>query len=208
MDTATQDDPQTGVPTDDELAAQQAAQDIIGGTREALVAASQNGQGVKGAPTLTAEGQSLAVEWFLSNEEIPAEKTLDVNVGARTVPWTIKAIDADALKQARKMSEEGSRTQKRARAQSGVAAEVDQAENNARVVIAGTVDPDLRKLAAEMQAKIGFVDHRPDKDAAAVELLRDRFANKPGIIDMLAGEIVVLSGYDDEAVVEHAAGKA
>lgn len=178
--------------------------------RDAVRAASILGTGdAKG--TLPPEAQQDALEWFLSDEEMPMNKTINVNIGTpdspRLVAWTIKAIDGEQIKHARKMAEEGGSRASRRR-QTGAVVEVDAQEANARIVVAGTEYPDLREVAQVKQQRAGFQERRPDPDAPAVEVLKWRLRHKPGLIDQLAGEILALSGYDDDDIQEHAAGKS
>ena len=65
----------------------------------------------------------------------------------------------------------------------------------AAIVAAGTVEPDLQQIAAQMGAP-----------TIAAMLLR-RFSHKPGLIGQISGEIMGLSGFDDEDVAEVEAGK-
>lgn len=166
-------------------------------------AAGPNGDG-KGSD-LELEEQMTALDWFLSDAPVAVEYTFDINIGnprdQQWVSWTIRAVDVDVLKRIRKEAE-GPRRARRAR-QPGDAIEVDQQEMAARIVVAGTIDPDLHEVA-KMK---GAPDH-PDPDVAAIQILKHRFRHKPGLIEQLSLEVMSLSGYDDEDVREHAAGKA
>lgn len=149
--------------------------------------------------------QITALDWFLSDAPVPVEYSFDINIGnprdQRWVKWTIQAVDVDVLRRIRKDAE-GPRRTRRARVP-GETPEVDQQEMSARIVVAGTIDPDLREVARMK----GAPEH-PDPDVAAIQILKHRFQHKPGLIDQLSIEIMALSGYDDEDIREHAAGKA
>lgn len=149
--------------------------------------------------------QITALDWFLSDAPVAVEYTFDINIGnprdQRWVKWTIQAVDVDVLRRIRKEAE-GPRRTRRAR-QPGETPEVDQQEMSARIVVAGTIDPDLRGIARMK----GAPEH-PDPDVAAIQVLKHRFRHKPGLIDQLSIEVMALSGYDDEDIREHAAGKA
>lgn len=195
----------------EELAAQQERTDEHATTREAVRLAADIGSGQIKGGELTSDAQARAIDWFLSDEEIPMSRTLDVNIGTPdrryVIPWTITAISGEQIKQARKLSEEGGTRAAIARARrSGTPPEVDSQEANARILVAGSVEPDFRELAKMKMEKQG-VKAPPDSDSPAVMLLKYRLAHKPGLIDLLAGEVLSLSGYDDDDIQEHAAGK-
>lgn len=180
---------------------------------ESARVASDVGTGKVPGGSLSPTAESEALAWFLSADEIPATITLDVNVGTphvkKVIPWTLRAIDSETLKKARKMAEEGGgRAAIRRARQSGATPEIDGAEANARILVAGSVDPDFYVAAKTLiDATPGERAH-PDRDTDAVMLLRARLSHKPGLIDQLAMEVLSLSGYDDDDIVEHAAGKS
>lgn len=139
-------------------------------------------------PTSAAD-RSSALDWFLSeapedNDEIT--KVIELNVGStekeRWIKWTIRAVDVDTLRRINKMT-----TARRGK--EDVAADLAQL----RVIVAGTVDPDLRAVAQQM----GIAD-----PAMAV---RKRFSFKPGLVSQIASRVLELSGFDDEDVREAAA---
>lgn len=193
-------------PTADELEAQRASQEDRRNQREAVRAAEAIGAGETKA-TLSDQAAASATEWFLGNEEIPTTHTLEVNIGPpdqeRWFSWTLTSIDADTLKKCREAATQGSRMARRAARAGGAPAEVNGEELNARILIAGSLDPDFRKLASMRGA-----EDAPDPDHNALMLLRHRLQHKPGLIDQLSGEVLALSGYDDDAIRENAAGKA
>lgn len=197
-------------PSADEMAAQDEALQQRETQRESVRLAAEIGSGrIDGE--LSAEAQDSATEWFLSDKEIPMTRTLDINVGTpdqrHVIVWTITAIDGDTIKRARKQAEEGgSRAALRRARAAGQAPEVDAQEANARIVVAGSVNPDFRALAKLKMDRQG-VSSPPDPDIPAVMMLKYRLGHKPGLIDLIAGEILSLSGYDDDDIQEHAAGK-
>lgn len=199
----------TVVPGREDRVGDEGAQERALQTESARIA-SQVGSGAVKDGTLSPTAESEALKWFLSTTEIPATIKLDVNVGTphekQIITWTLRAIDSDTLKKARKMSEEGSRSVRRARA-TGQAPEIDGAEANARILVAGSADPDFYMAARTLMAATPGSQAHPDPDTDAVMLLRNRLGHKPGLIDQLAMEVLSLSGYDDEDIVEHAAGK-
>lgn len=180
--------------------------------RPAVAKASQIGQLPDNAPDvdenkLTPDEAKDALDWFLSDEEIPLTKTLKITLGEREYLWEIRAIDFDTIKRARKLAEEGGQLAAKRARQTGVAPEVDSQQANARIIVAATIKPDLRHAAAVKMQQDGLSHTSPDVDFPAMQLVLHRLRTKPGIIDQIAGAILNLSGYDEEDVVEHAAGK-
>jgi hypothetical protein len=155
---------------------------------------------------ITEEEQADATAWLLSSfdgNEDPAVQHLLLNVGSREAPkkirWAVKAIPREAIAKIRQQAE-GNRQQRRAGANLGVLGDPEAAfRGNLRVVLAGTVEPDVRALAAQ-------------RSVPPEVFLEQSFENKGGYIDFLAGEILELSGYTDEgvedAVVARAAGNS
>jgi hypothetical protein len=138
---------------------------------EAVRAAAKNGK-------LSPEQENAAVEWFLSDSE-PIEKVIEFNVGTenepRWIPWTVQPVDLEVLRRIRKNSQ----TTRRGEG-------MDEVEANLKIVVAGTLNPDLRDMARQRGVP------------APEEALRLRFASKPGLLGQIAGEILSLSGYDAE----------
>lgn len=138
---------------------------------------------------LNAEEQVDALEWFLSDVSEDLTDDIQINVGTGRTPkwltWTIKPVDLDKLRRIRRQSSQGNR---RSRITGQPNLDADNA--NLRIVIEGTVYPDLH--AASKQ--IGTVD--------PADAVRIKFKHKPGLIDQIAGEIMSLSGYDDDDVRE------
>jgi hypothetical protein len=128
-----------------------------------------------------------ALDWFLSeepDEEIEPTHVVELNVGVgdspRWVRWTVRPIDSDEL---RRIQRTTSALRRRGR-QDDLA--IDQL-GNLKVIIAGSVDPDLETLARE-------------RGLTPEALLQKQFAKKPGLIAQLANQIMALSGFDDEDV--------
>ena len=130
---------------------------------------------------------SSALEWFLTeepDEDIEQTSTIELNVGVGTqekwITWIVRPIDSDEL---RRIQRQTANLRRRGR-QDDLA--IDQL-GNLKVIIAGSVEPDIQAIAEQQ-----------GKQAEAV-LLR-RFVKKPGLIAQLAGQIMALSGFDDEDV--------
>lgn len=147
----------------------------------------------EGKPT-THEEHNAALDWFLSDD--PSDdgeltRTLSLNVGGedeKLIPWTIRAIDLDTLRRIRRQVA-GNRAQRRS------GGEMDEVAANLKIVVEGTVEPPLVEAAKQMGI------------ASPETALKTRFRHKPGLIGQLAGEILSLSGYDEEDVREVAAAK-
>jgi hypothetical protein len=144
-------------------------------------------------PPLSSEEQADATAWLLSSfegEEGPAVQHLVINVGSREapkkIPWTVRGLQRDAIAKIREQAE-GSRERRRG-ANLGLLGDPEAAfRGNLRLVLLGTVEPDIKALAAQ-------------KNTPPEWFLRGAFAEKGGLIDYLAGEILALSGFDEDAV--------
>jgi hypothetical protein len=130
---------------------------------------------------------SSALDWFLSedpDEDVEQTHQIELNVGVgereHWIKWTVRPIDSDEL---RRIQRQTAALRRRGR-QDDLA--VDQL-GNLKVIVAGSVDPDIQALA-EQQGK------QPES------ILLKRFVKKPGLIAQLAGQIMALSGFDDEDV--------
>ena len=128
-----------------------------------------------------------ALEWFLSEEPEEDEEqthTIELNVGVgdqeHWIRWIVRPIDSDEL---RRIQRQTSVLRRRGR-QDDLA--IDQL-GNLKVIIAGSVDPDIQTLA-------------DSKGKAPEAILLSRFVKKPGLIAQLAGQIMALSGFDDEDI--------
>lgn len=135
------------------------------------------------------EGEKMdALEWFLSDDSDAFTHTMELNVGTPNKPkwigWEMKPVDLDTLRRIRRQAA-GNR--KSRRDNNG---EIDEVEANLRIVVEGTVSPDMKEVA---KAK-GILD--------PADALRFKFQHKPGLLGQIAGEIMALSGYDDEDLRE------
>ena len=137
-------------------------------------------------PVGAAEASS-ALEWFLSEEpeeDVEQTHTIELNIGVgdqeKWITWIVRPIDSDEL---RRIQRQTAVLRRRGR-QDDLA--VDQL-GNLKVIIAGSVEPDIQAIADAQ-----------GKQAEAV--LLKRFVKKPGLIAQLAGQIMALSGFDDEDV--------
>lgn len=135
-----------------------------------------------------------ALDWFMSDDNESFTHVMQLNVGnpkkANWRDWEIRPIDMDTLRRIRKQS-----TTKGARR--GDIGDLDEVEINLRIVVEGTVTPDL-KVAAKNK---GIID--------PADALSHRFRMKPGLVGQIAGEIMSISGYDEADVREvEAAGNS
>lgn len=152
--------------------------------------------------TLEPEAVDEATAWFLSDEEEDETQDVRLNIGTpeepRWINWTIRSVDAEVLRRIQRSGQ--NRSQRRRGAIAG--GDVDVQEANVRIVVEGTVKPDLREIAAKKG-----VPESADPSSAAIMVLKHRFRRKPGLLDQLAGRIMDLSGYDEEDVREAEAAK-
>ncbi|MET0604177.1 MAG: hypothetical protein ABW167_19490 [Baekduia sp.] len=136
-----------------------------------------------------------ALDYFLATEqdaEVTVEPTeLKLNVGTKgerkLIRWVIAPVEDTRITAIRKESVKGTRAQRR----SGQA-EVDETLVSRKLVVEGTVDPDPRELARTM----GLSD-----TADAIHAFFKRFG-KTGLITQISGEILSVSGWDDEDLQE------
>lgn len=163
--------------------------------RSSALDAAEPAEAVRGAAqgkTLTTEGQSAALQWFMSQSPDPSTtevKTKKLNFGTSEHPewveWKVRPIGLDVLRGIRKKAA-ASREARRTGA-------ADEYVVNLEIVVAATIDPDLREASRQIyEAGIGPND--------PVENLRARFQGKPGYITQLAGEILGLSGFNDDDI--------
>lgn len=139
---------------------------------------------------------SAATEWFMSpSEEEVAKAKVPLNVAPAGAPenvvdFLVQVLDRDRIRDIRR---ECTRT-----LPSGLE-EVDEMETNLRIAVEALLDP---KLEGENLVVRGerFLD--------PADALKARFAYKPGLIDLLAGAVVRVSGYSTADLKEvKAAGK-
>jgi hypothetical protein len=150
------------------------------GVRRAAVESAARGE------ELTGQEEADATAWYLDSEldEYGDFSLFDFTLNiapkgkpARHVPWQIRSMDRDRIKQIRKLN-----------THDGV--EDDMAVNLALSTEA-TTKPDLR--SAEVRGK-----YADPADALRLRLFR----HKQGLIDQIANQVMEVSGYDTEDVVE------
>jgi hypothetical protein len=176
----------------------------VGGTEPAndkaslpdAVKAAANGE------KLGDEEQDEALAWMLSDEGDATQnyRHLQINVGTKAtpkwVPWVIQNVERETLRQIERAAS-GNRQQRRQ------GADADRADANVRVVAAATISPDLDHVA-----DVKGIQRAPDPLYHRMQALKWRFRNKPGLIDQIAGEVMDVSGYDDEDVQASGAEEA
>ena len=129
---------------------------------------------------------AAVTEWLLADESEVLTLKLKLRVGGtdadpKIIPWIIRAVGIDVIRSAEREAA-GNRQQRR----NGEG--YDELKANLRVVVEGTVQPDLKAAA---RAK-GLAD--------PTMLVQRRFAFKPGLIAQIAGEIMSVSGFDADDV--------
>jgi hypothetical protein len=72
--------------------------------------------------------------------------------------------------------------------------EIDASMLNLRMVALATIEPDLQHAAKVKGVAAADPLHGP------VMLLRSKFARRPGLVDQIAGKIMLFSGYDEADV--------
>lgn len=136
----------------------------------------------------TEEDWERTTEWLLQDTAEVVTLTLWLKVGDPkdpAIPWIIKAIPTDVIRSAEREARAGNRA---ARRNAGQAQQYDDLKANLRVMVEGTVTPDLPDLASRQGLR----------DPAT--LLQRRFAYKPGIVAQVASQIMAISGFDEEDV--------
>lgn len=137
-----------------------------------------------------------ALDWVMERQDSPSQgpvtKAFKLNLGTATAPqfvrWEVGPVEDNLISKIRKASTEGTKAQKRRHE-----AEVNEFKVATKMVTAGTIDPDVRVLANEMGTG-------PDpSDAVHAFFAR---AQKTGLIVQLSGEILNLSGYDEDDISE------
>lgn len=141
----------------------------------------------RAAAGVAAEDDWEAVtEWLLSDTSDVITRKLMLRVGGgdddpQILPWIIRAVGIDVIRTAEREAA-GNRQQRR----DGQG--YDELKANLRIVVEGTVRPDLKPLARGK----GLAD--------ATVLVQRRFAYRPGLIAQIAGEIMSVSGFDADDV--------
>lgn len=139
--------------------------------------------------SLSEEQKQSTLDWFLEEQgdEVEPHYTIEINVS--TEPdnpnykvWVIKPIESSRIDILRRTFQvQGNRQQRRTGQ-----ADVDMARFNAALVFEATVDPDLTVPLQQKQ----FAD--------GAQLVQHRFRFKPLLVDQIAGEVLRISGGDDE----------
>lgn len=148
-----------------------------------------------------------ATEWLLGSFDRNTEvtHTLELNVGGPAEPvwinWTIRAIEGAELRRIRARAADSVTSASSRKGRDGALKDTEAAfRANVDLIVAATVAPDLVQAA---QRK-GLAD--PGL------IVEEAFSNKQGLVDQVAGEVMSLSGYDDEdvrdAVEQRAAGNS
>jgi hypothetical protein len=184
--TKEKDAPQLGEPelVGGELTAEEGKDLLDRGSTKAGMAGLEDG-----------EKQSM-LDWFLSDEQ-DAEPVYPckVNVGTLTDDfriWKVRPIGSSRIDEIRRMCQIGNRASQRQASRQG-APQVDVAKMNAILVFEGSVDPDLREALATAQ-RLKSVS--PD----VAFFIHNRFKFKPLLVDQIAGEILRISGADEDDV--------
>lgn len=142
----------------------------------------------------TDEDWAEVTEWLLTETPEVIIRELRLRVGGgdddpKIIPWVVKAIPMAVIKQAEREATQGAAANRSQRRQAaGGPRQYDDVKANLRVIVEGTMKPDLKELAAQQGLR----------DAAV--LVQRRFAYRPGVMAQLAGEIMSISGFDDADV--------
>lgn len=175
---------------------------------EALKVAGEHGANSK-MPAPSEDQQIDALDYFLAADTPDEGGVLRVDVGVpgdpKVIYWRIKAVDSETLRMIRQTSQ-GNRRMRRSRVPGEP--EIDNQEANARIVVAGSVYPDFNEIVRLKMENVGEKQQIPDPLAAGVLVLKNRLRHRPGLIDQISEHILVLSGFDEDAVQHHAVGKA
>jgi hypothetical protein len=131
-------------------------------------------------------------EWLLSDE--PTEvitRKLRVRIGGsdedpRFASFIVGAISMDTIRLAERDASGANRAQRRGGTGNQ---KYDEQRANLRVIVEATLKPDLKEISG---AK-GVAD--------PTELLQKRLSHRPGVIAQIAGQVMAISGFDDNDVV-------
>lgn len=141
-----------------------------------------------------ADALDYLVGAFQDPDSAVVTRVLRVNVGAPQTPkivrWTIRSISGARI---RKIQEDARAEARRVKGQEGTNAVF---AGNLRIVVEGTVDPDLRAGASRFQV------------ADPADFLEVALQSKQGLIDQISGAILTLSGYDEDDVNDEMEAKA
>lgn len=136
---------------------------------------------------------SSALAWFMEDEEFVHQGTKQLNVGTedqpRWIEWTYRSLTGAEIDGVNRAS-----TPARGARRQGAERNIDEVQR--RIVALATVDPDLDAIADSKGVQRSVGDplwHR-------MQILDWRFRNKSGLITQLSGEIMALSGYDEDDI--------
>lgn len=168
----------------------------------AVNAAAEVGRDPQAKPKedLTDRQAMDATDWFLSSEEEEdGWKDFDLNVSNGDVKkWVRFRVQASTRERIDQIRDQNTMTVLDAK---GVEEKKpDGPAISLRTAVEGLVRPDLSKPEAR---RVRGQDYMDPADALAA-----RFAHKPGLIDQIAGQVIAVTGYDDEDMREVAAGKS
>jgi hypothetical protein len=150
--------------------------------------------------------QKDALDWFLSADQQEFSKKLRLNVGGPVddtneplykdrppvwIEWVVRPLDLDTIKALRRRASGSADPRRRRRQQiaSGAAGdEFDDTKFNLGIVAEATVVPDMKAI----------VEATGIQDVTIA--IKQRFANKSGLIGQIVGEVLDLSGYNENDV--------
>lgn len=137
-----------------------------------------------------------ATEWFLGQDEDEGEravKTLEIDVGIskpKIIRWVVGSLDRDRIAEIRREAREIVQRRHGKRRGMDPLDESPEMIANVRIAVEGTISPD-------------FSDDRVrGKFADPADAMRHRFKAKSGLIDQIAGHVILLSGFSSEDVQE------
>lgn len=175
------------------------AHDLEGGISEEEAQKIKSPESIEEAADgrrLSGADQQNALDWLLADDDDEAGeivKTLTINVGTPDNPikidWTIRAIERAEMRQIRSRAQSQQQgVRGRRRRQEGE--QIDDGYSNLLVVTEATVYPDIREVARQK----GIAD-----PSLVVE---HKFRRKPGLIDQVAAEVFLFSGWDEDDIQE------
>jgi hypothetical protein len=153
-------------------------------------------QGVKNDPNRARN----ALEWFLADEEedeSPPHYPLDLNVGTKpgeenVIRWVVRPVMSTRIDELRRahQTQSGNRQQRR---RGAAGPELDVARFNAALVFEATVEPNMAEVLEKKKTKEGV---------SGADVVLWRFRHKPLLVDQIAGEILRVSGADEDDLRE------
>lgn len=177
-----------GAPLDEGLAGGEAEEREDRSTPEVIRAAARGEK-------LTESEVVHGIDHFLADGDTAARKVepteLKLNLGTKQEPkllrWVVMPVEDTVITRIRKESTKGTRQQIR-----NGQGSVDEAVVGRKIVVHATVEPDLGALAKQL----GVLDPADGLYAFF------RKYGKTGLITQLSGEILSISGWDDEDISE------